>query len=140
MTAIPLPYELHVVLLATMHPEWIQELEPSWAPTFGGEDRRQIDPESYDKALLLLTTLGDFQPDPAAGGSARDAQLVPTNLRQLDGAETLTRNMALFVGFAGDEGPVRLCVRPGGRAAGRFTPLVPKVARTMYRVWIPLGW
>ncbi len=122
------------------HPAWIAELEPGFSQRFARGDPQRIDPASYDKALLLLSTRGEFVPPPPAGGMINtQLQLVSTNLRSLDCSERLTRQMALLVGFSDDAGPAPLCVRPGGDDDGRFRLLKPTEARTMYRIWIPMG-
>ena len=89
------------------------------------------------KALLLLSTIGDYDP----GQSATAFSSVPTvwsrdRVRNLDLRSQLQRDSVYLLGFADDPGPVRLFSRVGTR---RFRPLPPDLAysKSMYRIRIP---
>jgi hypothetical protein len=111
----------------------------------GDEEEEAISLDHFDSAVLLLSTLGDFDPMEYAakrGIAAGFASMLKTwsrdRLRQLDLRERLERDCVYLIGFARDPGPIRLCRRQGGRD---FTPLEPDAndCRTVYRVRIPVS-
>ena len=92
------------------------------------------------KALLLLSTVGDF--DPALDASMIGQFTGPNTwsrdrLRRLDLRAQLRPDSAVLVGFADDPGPVRLFRRSRDRS---FRALEPDEhhSKSMYRIRIPV--
>jgi hypothetical protein len=87
-------------------------------------------------ALMLYSTLGEYEPPPDAGvwGPKTWSR---SGFRQLDMREQFRRDQVILLGFAEDPGPVRLMRRAGDRT---FRPLTPDAEKswTMYRVRIPV--
>jgi hypothetical protein len=123
--------------LKDLQKQWARDLYPSMLPTFGGPQQREIDPENYDKALLLLTTLREYEPDTSGTGFG-GLDLEASHARTLDRSELLTRDTALLVGFSKEAGPVRLTMRSSKRKRNGFETREPREARTMYRVLVPM--
>lgn len=123
--------------LKDLQKQWGQDLRPSLMPGFGGPREREIDPENYDKALLLLTTLKEYEPANAGSGIG-DLDLLATHCRELDRSDTLSPEVVMLVGFADRASPVRLAARTSKKKPGQFRTLDPGEARTMYRVLIPV--
>ena len=98
---------------------------------WSGADRQQL-------VLLMLTTLGDYHPEITEGrfGYSGGVSFSDRNCQQLNLADMIDENTALFIGFADDPGPVNLCVRDSGD--DQYDRLSPSQALTMYRVLIPL--
>ena len=115
------------------------------------EDSFIMDQEKY--ALLLLSTIGEFDPATISGRMRDLLGGVITwsrdRLRQLDLREHLQAGVApgekerppeagslVLIGFAADPGPVRLFARVGDRA---YRPVPPEASAswTMYRIRIP---
>ncbi|UCG31549.1 MAG: hypothetical protein JSU68_07760 [Phycisphaerales bacterium] len=122
--------------LKDLHKQWARDLDPSMLP-FGGPQQREIDPENYDKALLLLTTLREYEPE-TSGTGLGDPDMEATHGRTLDRSDLLTRDTALLVGFSKDAGPVRLTLRSSKKKQNGFETREPREARTMYRVLVPV--
>jgi len=103
-------------------------------PTAGLDSARQ----NFQKALLLLTTLAEY--DPATQRVSRywdgGLELLPDRCRELDLSDRLTRHAMILVGFANHGGPVKLFTRTGGR---EYERRIPAEAWTMYRVVIPVS-
>lgn len=120
---------------------WLSRLDSVLAELgFGTDATTRAALGEEQRALLLLSTIGEFEParhssvlDWRSGGRtwSRD------RLRHLDLREHLRRDTAILIGFAEDAGPVRLFRRSGDR---RFRPLQPEAEKswTMYRVFIPV--
>jgi len=92
-------------------------------------------------ALLLLSTVGEFNPTFGAGTAAHLMGIKTWSrdrLRQLDMREQLRTDSVILLGFAADPGPVRLFRRQGDRSYGLIDP-DPEHSWTMYRVRIPIG-
>jgi hypothetical protein len=123
--------------LKDLQKQWTRDLRPSVLPAFGGPEQREIDPENYDKALLLLTTLREYEPETSGSGFG-DPDLEATYARTLDRSDALTRDTALLVGFSRGAGPVRLAIRSSKRKRSGFEICEPRDARTMYRVLVPM--
>ena len=88
--------------------------------------------EPFQNALLLLSTLDEYDPMTLKGGGlAFEAE----RCRFLDMSDRLRKDTVVLIGFARDAGPVKLCVRRGSRD---YRPVTPSQAWTMYRVVIPL--
>ncbi|MHC4696436.1 MAG: hypothetical protein ACYTFA_06825 [Planctomycetota bacterium] len=90
-------------------------------------------------ALMLLSTIGDFDPLSLGGAVSQFAgpkTFSRDRLRQLDLREQLQPGSVILIGFADDPGPIRLFRREGER---RYVPLRPEPDRswTMYRIRIP---
>ena len=93
-----------------------------------------------DKALLLLSTIGEFDPTKGAGAGAFFGGLITWSrdrLRQLDLSRHLQRDSVYLIGFADDPGPVRLFMREGNRQYRRVEP-DPRHSRMMVRIRIPV--
>ncbi len=90
-------------------------------------------------ALLLLSTVGEY--DPTKGAGMRDyfmglATWSRDRMRQLDLRDHLRRDSVYLIGFADDPGPARLFVRRGDRDYRAVEP-EPLRSRSMYRIRIP---
>ncbi|MGQ9651659.1 MAG: hypothetical protein ACUVXJ_16265 [Phycisphaerae bacterium] len=117
-----------------------------WARLFGykmdpyyyrGYDRQQeekidVRSDKFTSGMLLLTFFDEI--NQADEGFHR---LDRSQGRVLDRSSELTRDTALFVGFANDAGPARLCWRRSG-SNEKWRPIEPDHARTMYRFTIPI--
>jgi hypothetical protein len=123
--------------LADLHNQWARDLSPSLLPAFGGARQREIDPENYDKALLLISTLREYEPE-MSGGRLLAPFLTARYCGRLDRSDALTRETAMLVGFTREAGPVRLAIRNSKNKNGDFRVIKPGEARTMYRVLIPV--
>lgn len=108
---------------------------------FGGGSATAADLGREQEALLMLSTIGDFEPD--QHGNARQMQwgglqtISRDRLRHLDLKEQLQTNCVYLVGFAQDPGPVRLKSRRGDRAYKTMEP-DERTSWTMYRIRIPI--
>jgi hypothetical protein len=123
--------------LGVLMDKWIHDLTPSLVPGWLGEQERRIDPSNYDKALLLLSTLVEYDELTGKGQLSRP-NLLPGYCRSLDRSDSLSRKMVMLVGFSNGPGPVRLYSRNSRRKNRSFSPLEPSEARTMYRIFIPV--
>ena len=123
--------------LKDLQDKWVRDLDPGLVPGFGRRREREIDPENYDKALLLLSTLKEYEAE-AAGSGFGDPYLEGTHCRRLERSDLLSRDTVMLVGFSDQAGPVRLAVRNSRKKQGEFGPLRPGQARTMYRILIPV--
>ncbi len=90
-------------------------------------------------ALLLLSTIGDFDPVSLGSGVGRfgaPRTFSRDHLRQLDLREQLQTDSAVLIGFAQEPGPIRLFRREGDR---KYAPLKPDPDKswTMYRIRFP---
>jgi len=93
-----------------------------------------------ENALLLLSTIGDYDHERDAGMVAQvlgASTWSRDGLRHLDLREQLRRDAVMLIGFADDPGPVRLFRRAGD---GPYRMLEPDPDRswTMYRIRIPV--
>ena len=90
------------------------------------------------KALLLLSTIGDYDPGQSTSSFSGLVSTVWSRdrVRNLDLRSQLQSDSVYLLGFADDPGPVRLFRRVGKR---RFRPLPPDLAysKSMYRIRIP---
>ncbi len=123
--------------LGVLMDKWIRDLTPSLVPGWLGEQERRIDPNNYDKALLLLSTLAEYDELTGKGQLSRP-NLLPGYCRSLDRSDSLSRRTAMLVGFSKGPGPVRLYSRNSRKKNRDFSPLIPSEARTMYRIFIPV--
>lgn len=91
-----------------------------------------------ESALMLITTLGDFDP-PAASGLLGFARTTWSRdrLRALGLRRHLKRDTVILIGFADDPGPARLFYRSGDERFAMVDP-EPGHAKTMYRFTIPV--
>ena len=92
------------------------------------------------KALLLMSTIGEFDPTQdatMAGHLLGYASWSRECLRQLDLRQRLTRNSVILLGFTADPGPMRLFRRT---CDSSYRPLNPDTdaSWTMYRIRIPV--
>lgn len=103
-------------------------------PNYGQSSEGKIDVrgDKFTNAMLLLTFFDEI--DQADAGYHR---LDRSQGRVLDRSSDLTLDTALFVGFANDPGPARLCWRRSG-SNGKWKPIDPDQSRTMYRFTIPI--
>lgn len=104
------------------------------------EQGREVKLGQEKNALLLATTVGEY--DPANDAGMAQALLGArtwsrSRLRQLDLRKHLRRDTAVLIGFADDPGPVRLFRSSKGST---FSPLEPEPAHswTMYRIRLPV--
>jgi len=110
----------------------------------GEEDSKMILGNEYS-ALLLLSTLGEFDPVQYATKRGMVAGFMPggmrtwsrDRLRRLDLREKLERDSVYLMGFAREPGPIRLCRRQGSRAYSSVEP-EPGNSWTVYRIRIPV--
>lgn len=93
------------------------------------------------KALLLLTTIGEFNPLEGVGTRG----FLPSSytwsrdrVRQLDLGADLEPGHVVFIGFANDAGAARLFRRRSGEENYTVSEPDPGHARTMYRISIPV--
>lgn len=123
--------------LHARHTQWSKRLGPQigLGQPRGGRNEEPIR-ERYQSALLLLTTLREFDPTVLQGPFSVGTDLLEDRCRHLDFSDVLTEHTALLIGFAEDPGPVTLCTRTGG---GKYRPVTPSRAWTMYRIVIPVG-
>lgn len=96
------------------------------------EEKIDVRSDKFTSGMLLLTFFDEI--NQADEGFSR---LDRSQGRVLDRSSDLTRDTALFVGFADDPGPVRLCWRRSG-SNEKWRPIEPDHARTMYRFTIPI--
>ncbi len=124
-------------------PQSLAKMQRSWAQKFaaysgwGSRERPAFEPEDYRKVLMLLTTLKEYSAQWQGRAGIGGVTLYADNVTHLDRTDAITRNTALLVGFADDPGPIRLCVRPGGKERAAFKPVHPSRATAMYRLIIP---
>jgi hypothetical protein len=108
----------------------MRSLSSSKAPDFGLS--------SYQDTTMLLTTVGFFEPQVNQGNAwmgASEASISRARARQLDLSDWIDDRHVLLVGFADEPGPVRLCY---GTGDGRYEPILPSQAWTVYRVLLPI--
>lgn len=92
------------------------------------------------KALLLISTLGEFDPEHHAGKMQHFMGISTWShdrLRQLDMQREFRRDTIILIGFAEDPGPMRLFRRSGDRPYRLLKPDVRK-SWSMYRIRIPV--
>ena len=122
---------------------WGAEFRGVFAQMTTGGLGRDVTPGQEKNALLLLSTIGDF--DPNTDGVMTSTMFGGTHtwsrdrLRRLDLRDQLTRESVLLVGFADDPGPPRLFRRVGDRPYTRIEP-DPEKSWSMYRVRLPAIW
>lgn len=132
--------------LASRHGEWekpfvsllssfgMTGVRPKTAPATQTADKLGTD----QKALLLLSTIGDYDPGQSANSFSGFGQTIWSRdrVRNLDLRSQLQTDSVFLVGFADDPGPVRLFRRTGN---GRFRSLKPDLvySKSMYRIRIP---
>jgi hypothetical protein len=93
-----------------------------------------------ENALLLLSTIGDYDHERDAGMVAAvvgASTWSRDGLRHLDLREQLRRDSVMLIGFADEPGPVRLFRRAGDRPYRMLEP-DPDRSWTMYRIRIPV--
>lgn len=135
------------------HSDWSQQFRGLWPGLAGSRsDEAKAALGKEREALMLLSTIGDFDPGtipPSFGGGAytfsRD------RLRQLDLRERLTaghnadekkgipadsRGTMMLIGFARGGGPIRLMSRSGERPYAAITP-EEESSWCMYRIRLP---
>jgi len=121
--------------LVDRHREWARhfvflEARPrSEMPTKFTVDR-------FQAALLLLTTLGEYQAE--GTGRSRDVDFTNPFAQHLDLSRLFTEDVAVFIGFADGPGPVRLEVRPAGGSDEAWRVLPPQESRSMFRFIVPV--
>jgi len=127
--------------LRDRHKAWSAPLVPSLRMGFGSvESDFALGQER--NALLIASTVGDFDPASLAGHGffgLGQATFTRDRLRSLDLRARLRRDTAILVGFTDDPGPVRLFRGTGG---GSYRPMEPDRSHstTMYRVRLPVVW
>lgn len=94
-----------------------------------------FDLDEFQDALLLLTTLSEYDVTTLKGPFGPGLELLADGSRFLDLSDQLTTKTVILIGFANDPGPVTLCTRKG---TGRYRPVTPAKAWTMYRIVIPV--
>jgi hypothetical protein len=94
-----------------------------------------FDLDEFQRGLLLLTTLNEYDETTLKGPFGPGLDLLADGSRFLDLSDQLTTKTVILIGFANDPGPVTLCTRKG---AGRYRPVTPAKAWTMYRIVIPV--
>lgn len=107
----------------------------------GTDEQARVTPGKEQEALLLLSTIGEFDVLRASQGSKYDFRprtFSRDRLRQLDLRERLRRDSVYLIGFAEGPGPVRLATRKGDREYRIVTP-DPNHSWTMYRIRIPVS-
>ena len=90
-------------------------------------------------ALLLMSTVGEFDPHKGAGILAHGfgaRTWSRDRLRQIDLRDQLRRDAVYLIGFADDPSPIRLFTRTGKRDYRACVP-DPEHSRTMYRIHLP---
>lgn len=125
---------------------WLRERQQMWSEplrgllSFVGEKETGFVLGQEQNALLLASTLGDFDPasvrgiiTPGWGATTWSAD----RLRHLDLRSQLTDDSAWLIGFAADAGPIRLARRTGDRP---YRPIAPDPGNswTMYRIRLPV--
>ncbi|MCP4246781.1 MAG: hypothetical protein GY778_07005 [bacterium] len=118
--------------LRRRHKEWGEQVRGTLFASGAGGDLRL---EQYQQALLLLSTLSEFDPgtQKTTFGSGYDFR--SRHCRQLDLSDALTTDHVLLVGFATNQGPV---VPKTRRVGGQYQELRATEAKTMYRFLIPV--
>ena len=122
------------------HGEWDSRL--GTFGQLGGRSRAGgIGLRSERTALMLASTIGEWDPQQHETGYGWERNWSPDRLRELDLRRVLDQETAVLVGFANDPGPVRLATRrhtAGGD--GRFRVVSPdqEASWTMYRIRIPV--
>ncbi len=116
--------------------DWGQPFMPSTLNPFSSLDERlPYELEHYEKAVLLLTVASDVDPSLFKVPDYMERPVFSRErCRQLDLSQQLTRDSAVFVGFSRTAGPARLCVGSGGK----YAPVEPQWAATVYRFVIPV--
>jgi len=92
------------------------------------------------KALLLMSTVGEFDPQQDVNVTGHILGLASWSrecLRQLDLREQLTRDSVILLGFAADPGPIRLFRRTGDSPFRAINP-DERASWTMYRIRLPV--
>lgn len=120
---------------------WSSEFQNALNPSRFGWNQQAMPTHGQEQnALLLLTTLGEYQPSQANavrklwGGAriwSRD------RARTLEITHRLRRDNLVLLGFAQDPGPIRLFRRTGDRAYSALMP-DPEKSWTMFRIDIPV--
>jgi len=122
--------------LHTAHKRWASPFEKiSWDEQDRSVSRRT--PANTQSALLLLTTIGDLDPNIFSVAFDMLPRLSRARCRQFDLSDALTERTAIFVGFCDAPGPVRLAARGGN---DEYEVLKPEDghAMTAYRFLIPI--
>jgi hypothetical protein len=92
--------------------------------------------DTFQAALMLVTTLDDYTSDAADWHSA--VQFERTFARHLDRSHLLTDETAMLIGFADVPGPTRLYVRSAGAEGAAWRQVEPEISRTMFRFIVPV--
>ena len=107
---------------------------------YGSESRTRVALGQERNALLLASTLGEYDATQVAGLRTSFFGLAAWSrdrLRQLDLREQLRPGSVILIGFADDPGPVRLFRRVADRPYRMLKP-DPDHSWTMYRIRIPV--
>lgn len=144
---------LNRCVLDKRHREWGMQFSSLWAGlrgTAGDEAKAVLGKER--EALMLLSTIGDFDPGTLQGFGGQSVLISRDRLRRLDLREQLTaghaameargldadpRGTMVLIGFARGGGPIRLMARSS--ADDPYAALNPEndSSWTMYRIRIP---
>ncbi len=123
------------------------KLQRSWESNFrslvsgfgyGGSDAPVVEGQEKN-ALLLMSTIGDYEPVSGAIAQLRGPEMWSLDrLRQLDLRDQLQPGWVYLIGFADDPGPVRLFSQS---ADGTYRKIEPDALHswTMYRIRIPVA-
>ncbi len=138
--------------LSKRHREWSSQFAGLWAGLRGSSsDEAQAALGKEREALMLLSTIGDFDPGALPAQLGGNYTLSRDRLRHLDLREHLTAGHAakldslepaqptgtmVLIGFARGGGPIRLMSRSGERP---FTAISPEEESSwcMYRIRLP---
>ncbi len=126
--------------LATMQKSWAAEFKSLIGGAYGVLSEVGIALGQEANALLLLSTVGDYDPaqNPSTiPGMRTQGTWSRDRLRRLDLRDQLEKDSGVLIGFADDPGPVRLFRRSGERPYSMITPDARR-SWTMYRIRIPL--
>lgn len=127
--------------LTSAHTAWSQPFQSILSSgSFFSETDIGVALGEEHKALLLLSTLGEY--DPALHRSAiqwmGSAQSWSHDrLRQLDMQRDLRRDTLILIGLADDPGPMRLFTRTGDKPYRPLEP-DPRKSWSMYRIKLPV--
>ena len=139
-------------LLSKRHREWSSQFAGLWAGLRGSSsEEAQAALGKEREALMLLSTIGDFDPGALPAQLGGNYTLSRDRLRHLDLREHLTAGQGVkegslnpsqpagtmvLIGFARGGGPIRLMSRSGDRP---FTAISPEEESSwcMYRIRLP---
>lgn len=127
--------------LATAQSAWSQPFQSILSgQSFFSDNKIGIALGEEHKALLLISTLGEFDPEQHAGKMQRFMGISTWShdrLRQLDMQREFRRDTVILIGFANDPGPMRLFRRSGDRPYRILKPDMRK-SWSMVRIRIPV--